>query len=515
MFKNLNGRIINLKKLNNKAPFTQQMRNISSPKFLSRIIGNFSKNRAEIVFGLLCLLVSSFIFLEFKNLNTHFFTIDLWRNAELEATRIWNLQHFMLGMKETGPGAPPTNSFSWRGLSPAGSNDDPFLFFLVGLCSWLGLNFNSQTVLGFLQTALYAVIIIFASLSVFVFKQRQKNVLVLPKIFVVLSIISVISLLQHTAPFSNFAAIQQTPPGMSRVSLVSTKDPFIYVDGFYGFQATVVSAFFFIWVFLVFYKEQKKLKAFFVIFGLISFIILESSRIGSFLFILPLVLITVGIKKIQLKGILLLTSSYFVGKILLSYGVNIIRSILSGMPLDLLPLNGNVGHRLLLGLSYNTEGLQAPGINGWLWNDAFVESRVISLHPGLVPYSNEYNSTTLEMFFGEVLSFPIDYLLQLCSKVFFTVQIMSWQLLVIFVLVCFLLLRKRKIFPSKKWKLFWCYLLIVSILPLLLSRPLTLFTYSMKPALDLFICYLMFTVLNLKLFAPPGVGLKTKNILYK
>jgi hypothetical protein len=320
-------------------------------------------------------------------------------------------------------------------------------------------------------------------------------------------VLGLLSWQNSSLPFSNVGFSPEVLGASRKDKFIELHNPWEKVDSFYGLGSTVFSALLILILLCTLLYQSGKFRMIpkwvLVVFLVGVLTLAEMSRVGSSLVLSPAavyaILILYPTKNkirmflIALSGVLLIPA--LKSSALMSIAV--IRQAQAGIPWNLVPFDGPNFHRVLLGLSFSLDGYSQPGMGGVVWSD----NAVVELVKGgksLVPYSPEYSNEAAKIFLNIVQESPFDYLSQLITKFVFTSQFFEIRILLIILLALVAVLLKSGHKSPVEPMIFWVMTstVFLGILPLLLSRPFSLFLFYLKPASDLILSLLIGIVIQ-------------------
>lgn len=433
------------------------------------------------------------------------FRVDYYRSYEIEAYSDHFKETGELLTKRSSEGSPYTSRLSFGGKAVVASEDDPLNYVAAGLLTSL---LNLSRGLDGLRIWFYLLYgVCFAMIIMALTKYIQLLGLHLAASIVASGIVlAVLSICNNSLPFTTYGFTPEIPHPWLQPFL-QRHNPWERVDAWYGSASTAFVILFATWLLIGLSGGCTKKRVKFQTFGLIAvslvtLLVGEMSRLGSGLALLPV--ITFGlqqyrVKPSKLKSVLITTVILTIVTICLRYLVlfafALVRQFQSGIPWSHVPLSSPVGHRLLLGLSFRRSGIGEPGINGLLWSDNDVFLRIVG-DSKIIPFSSEYNKAALSEFVRTISSQSFEFVAQIVEKILFSPLFFGYHitiLMIVYVVIRFQRNARKdspmRVIHNAKVTIFAT--IAIGAVPILSSRPFSMYFFYIKPMLDICVVLLV------------------------
>jgi hypothetical protein len=433
--------------------------------------------------------------------------VDPNRTLELEAYTYHLRENGGLLVKHAESGSPYTNSIQFEGKSVVGWDDDPIPYLGTGWISQVARSLTALEAFGIWSALWYGVCLMLGVVFIYLFFKNSLNSLGATLSLIATFVVGLFSLLNNSLPFSNVGFTPEVLGSERKTGFIQLHNPWERVDAFYGLGSTVFAAcLFFILIIAIMHRTgqlQRFPNWFLGAILAIVLILAELSRLGSSLILTPAALFaifTIYPTRSKLRSIVrvvVFVALIPILRFLVLLALAVVRQIQTGIPWNLVPFSNSSSHRILLGLSFSKNGYDQPGLGAVVWSDNAVRE-MVSGEKSLTLLSPEYNAAASDLFIRIVSENPVEFLVLNLEKILFTAHFFELRIVMILALVVILLALKQNSLKSFDLGILGTIAAtaILGILPLLASRPFSLFLFYLKPLSDLVLALLIGFVLS-------------------
>lgn len=434
-------------------------------------------------------------------------SVDPYRTLELEAYTNHLRQNGGLLVKTADSGNPSTRIIEFNGKSVVGWDDDPMPYLGSGWISLIRRSLSALESFGIWSELWYGAGLVFGVALIFLFFKATLNPLAATLSVIGTLVVGLFSWQNNSLPFSNVGFTPEIIGAGRRDAFIENHNPWERVDTFYGLGSTVFAACLSLILILAILRHLGKLRSLpnWILVITLAFVLIlaELSRLGSSLILAPATLFAISTiypthskVKTALRAIAIVAVIPLLRTIVLT-SFAIVREIQSGIPWNSVPFSSSSAHRILLGLSFNPNGSSQPGLGGVTWSDNEVID-LVSSDKNLIFLTPEYNSAAFSLFLKIVFEQPVEYLFQIFSKISLALQFFETRLAVIAVLSVVLLFLKPQRLNRFSLTILGTLAItaILGFLPILASRPFSLFLFYLKPVLDVALALLVGLLLS-------------------
>lgn len=433
---------------------------------------------------------------------------DYYRGYELDATYEFAKSNGLVLLKYGDTGRPDLPNYGYA-ITPAGWDDSPFHYLAVGILSHFHfINGSGVEVFLLYAKAIYG-ISIFLFFGTVIYSAVSVLKLRVYWVLLTFTAVSLISISFKSLPFTLVGFTPQIVALTNRNEFIFKHNPYTNVDWLYGLSSSFLLIFISIWIFLLFYSIGKNIRfsGLFSIF-LVSVLVLENVRPLDSFVLIPLFLLVLYCNKFIVSKTQIVLSFFLsliliiLMRILSSKALHFYWLKSTGFSFEDIQNSSNSLHRLFLGLSFNRLGwdYNLAGLGGVYFNDNYVFQLVKSIDSRVTLYSREYNTILLDEYKKIVFSDLLGFIELHIQKLLFTPQFFTVFITFIFLTTAIFFLSRdlmqqhlTKVIPWFSLRNFWIALasmVILSLLPILVSRPFSPFMGALKISLEISLLFL-------------------------